>query len=250
MSGAVFITGASAGIGAACARAFAREGRDLILVARRLDRLEQLKQELGGQVRVDVFPLDVTDRQAVIDLVQSQAEVFERTEILLNNAGMALGREPLHAGNPEDWDRMLDLNVKGFLYVLHAVLPILIRRGTGHVVNLSSAAGHYMYPNGNVYAASKFAVKGLTEGLRMDLHGKAIRVTSISPGMVETEFSVVRFGDEEKAKAIYQGFTPLDPEDVADAVLWAVTRPPHVNIADILMFPTAQSRIDAVHRGS
>ncbi|MCE7874921.1 SDR family NAD(P)-dependent oxidoreductase [bacterium CPR1] len=192
MSGAVFITGASAGIGAACARAFAREGRDLILVARRLDRLEQLKNELGSKVRVDVFGLDVTDRQAVIDLVQSQAEVFERTEILLNNAGMALGREPLHAGNPEDWDRMLDLNVKGFLYVLHAVLPILIRRGTGHVVNLSSAAGHYMYPNGNVYAASKFAVVGLSESLTAEVAALGIRVSLVDPGPTQTSFTAAR----------------------------------------------------------
>lgn len=246
MSGTVFITGASAGIGAACARAFAAQGRDLILAARRLDRLEALQKELP--TRVHIFPLDVTDAPAVNALVHDQAALFDQVDILLNNAGMAVGRDPLQSGNPEDWDKMLDLNVKGFLYVLHAILPIFVKNNRGHVVNLSSAAGHYMYPNGNVYAASKFAVKGLTEGLRMDLHGKNIRVTSISPGMVETEFSVVRFGDEEKAKAVYQGFTPLVAEDVADAVLWATSRPAHVNIADILMFPTAQSRIDAVHR--
>lgn len=246
MSGAVFITGASAGIGAACARAFAREGRELILGARRLDRLQALQSELGSKTHV--FQLDVTDQPAVQALVAQNAELFERVEVLLNNAGMAVGRDPLQSGTPADWDKMLDLNLKGFLYVLHAILPIFVRNNRGHVVNLSSAAGHYMYPNGNVYAASKFAVKGLTEGLRMDLHGHNIRVTSISPGMVETEFSVVRFGDEDKAKAVYQGFQPLVAEDVADAVLWAVSRPPHVNIADILMFPTAQSRIDSVHR--
>lgn len=246
MSGAVFITGASAGIGAACAKVFAREGRELILAARRLDRLQALQQEL--QTTTHVFQLDVTDEKAVQALVQREAELFDRVEVLLNNAGMAVGRDPLPTGKTSDWDQMIDLNVKGFLYVLHAVLPIFVRHNRGHVVNLSSAAGHYMYPGGNVYAASKFAVKGLTEGLRMDLHAKNIRVTSISPGMVETEFSVVRFGDEEKAKAVYQGFTPLNAEDVADAVHWAVSRPAHVNIADILMFPTAQSRIDAVHR--
>lgn len=246
MNGTVFITGASAGIGAACARAFAREGRELILAARRLDRLQQLQGELA--TRAHIFQLDVTDQKAVNDLVSQNPELFDRVDVLLNNAGMALGRDPLQSGNPQDWDRMLDLNVKGFLYVLHAVLPIFVRNGRGHVVNLSSAAGHYMYPNGNVYAASKYAVKGLTEGLRMDLHGQNIRVTSISPGMVETEFSVVRFGDADKAKSVYQGFTPLVAEDVADAVLWAVSRPAHVNIADILMFPTAQSRIDAVYR--
>ncbi|MEW6278461.1 MAG: SDR family NAD(P)-dependent oxidoreductase [Candidatus Eremiobacterota bacterium] len=248
MSGSVFITGASAGIGAACARGFAAIGRDLILVARRADRLKALQAELAQRVQVRVFALDVTDRAAVDGLIERERAVFDQVEILVNNAGLALGREPLQEGRPEDWFKMIDLNVNAFLYILHRTLPGLLRRGQGHVINLGSAAGHWVYPNGNVYAATKFAVRALSEGLRMDLHGKNIRVTCISPGMVETEFSLVRFGDPDKASAVYRGFTPLTAEDVADAVLWAASRPPHVNVQDIVLFPTSQSRIDSVHR--
>ena len=247
----VFITGASAGIGEACARAFAAARHDLVLVARRRDRLEKLAKELSAahEVKVSVFEMDVRDRGSIDSLFQKHRETLSQVEVLINNAGLAMGREPLQDGNPIDWDVMIDTNIKGLLYVTHAFLPQLIKRGHGHIVNMGSAAGHWTYPNGNVYAATKFAVRALTESLRMDIHGSGVRVTEISPGMVETEFSQVRFkGDEVKAKSAYAGFTPLTAKDIAEAILWCVQRPKHVNIQEVVIFPTDQASVGLIRR--
>jgi NADP-dependent 3-hydroxy acid dehydrogenase YdfG len=246
----ILITGASSGIGEACARAFARERRDLLLVARRGDRLAALVDELRSAhgIQAHARELDVRDRAAVEGFARENAGLLAQVTLLLNNAGLAKGAAPLDRGNPDDWDAMIDTNVKGLLYVTHAVLPHFRARGAGHVVNLGSVAGRWVYPNGNVYCATKYAVRALTEGLRLDLSGSGIRVSEISPGMVESEFSRVRFGDAEKAKAVYAGMTPLRPEDVADAVLWCASRPAHVNVQDIVIYPTDQASPTTVAR--
>jgi 3-hydroxy acid dehydrogenase/malonic semialdehyde reductase len=249
----ILITGASAGIGLACARKFAESGRDLVLVARRVDRLKQvaaaLVREHGVEVQVD--RLDVADRADVDRFALERSDWLDRVEVLVNNAGLARGLATLQEGDPRDWDAMIDTNIKGLLYVTHAVIPRLVRRGAGHVVNLGSVAGHWTYPRGNVYSATKFAVRGLTESLRLDLHGTGVRVTEIAPGMVETEFSEVRFGgDRDRAKAVYQGFSPLTPEDIAEAVEWCVSRPPRVNVQCLVIYPTDQASPTLVHRGS
>jgi 3-hydroxy acid dehydrogenase/malonic semialdehyde reductase len=249
----VFITGASAGIGAATAKAFAALGRDLVLVARREERLKELKAELlkehGSKLRVDTFELDVTDSAAVDALMKNHQSVLSQVDVLINNAGLALGREPIQQGSPSDWDVMIDTNIKGLLYVTHAFLPQLIAKGAGHIVNMGSVAGYWTYPNGNIYAATKFAVRAITESLRLDLHGSGVRVSEVAPGMVETDFSRVRFkGDEQKAKSIYEGTTPLTPEDIAEAIVWCVQRPAHVNIQEIVIFPTEQASSTMVKR--
>lgn len=246
----IVITGASSGIGEATAKIFASHKHDLILLARREDRLNALKKSLESDhgVKVSVFPLDVRDNGAIQNLVAKHHSLFSKTEILVNNAGLARGRGPIQDGKPEDWDVVLDTNVKGLLYMTHAILPFMIERKRGHIVNMGSVAGQWMYPDGNLYATSKFAVRALTQAMRMDLLGKGIRVTEIAPGMVETEFSEVRFNDKQKAKAVYAGMTPLTATDIADAVYWAVTRPAHVNIQEIVMFPTAQASVTHVHR--
>jgi serine 3-dehydrogenase len=249
----IFITGASAGIGAACARAFAEAGKDLVLVARREDRLRALAEELRARhkVRVSTFELDVRSREAVDSLVAGNAEVVGSVDVLVNNAGMARGFEGLHEGDPRDWDEMIDTNVKGLLYVTRALLPGMIKRGEGHVINIGSVAGYWVYPKGGVYCATKYAVRALTEGLRQDLHGTGLRVTEVSPGMVETDFSKVRFdGDEKRAAAVYAGTEPLTPEDIAETVLWCASRPKRVNIQEVIVFPTAQSAVGLVQRKS
>ena len=247
----VFITGASSGIGEACARRFAAEGAALVIAARRADRLESLRPELAraGAAAVLAVPLDVRDPAAVADAVERLPADLRPIEVLVNNAGLSRGLEPLHRGDLEDWNEMLDTNVKGLLHADRAIVPGMVERGRGTVIHIGSVAGRQVYPGGNVYCASKHAVRAITDGLRIDLLGTGVRVCSIDPGLVETEFSLVRFhGDREKAGAVYRNLTPLSPDDVADAVLYAASRPPHVTVADMLLFPTDQASATHVHR--
>jgi 3-hydroxy acid dehydrogenase/malonic semialdehyde reductase len=244
----VLITGASSGIGYACALAAARLGANLLLVARREDKLEDCVNACVTHygVKVETRILDITDRYAVQTVLSDPALL---TDILINNAGLAAGADPFQAGNLDDYEQMINTNIKGLLYVTHAILPGMLARNTGHIINIGSIAGHEVYPNGAVYCATKHAVNAFSRGLKMDLNHSALRVTSIDPGMVETEFSLVRYhGDAERAKAVYQGMTPLTPEDVADAVMYAATRPPHVNVSEMLLLPTDQASTTQVHR--
>jgi len=234
----VFITGASSGIGEATARAFAAEGTRLILAARRKERLDAIEPELlkCGAVEVHSIQLDVRDREQVEGAVAGFPTEWQAIDILVNNAGLSRGLDKLYEGKTDDWDEMIDTNVKGLLYVTRAVVPGMIERGSGHIVNLGSTAGEITYPKGAVYCASKAAERAITDGLRQDVLGTPIRVTSVDPGMVQTAFSEVRFhGDVARAAKVYEEVTPLTPEDVADAILWAVTRPAHVNIARIAL---------------
>jgi len=247
----VCVTGASAGIGRAAAEAFASAGARIIMMARREDRLEDAARDVAGATGADVLVrvLDVTDRQAVGKVFASLPGAWGHIDVLVNNAGKALGLATGYATTPEHLDGMLDTNVKGLVHVTGAVLPGMLERNRGHVINVGSTAGHWVYPGGTVYCATKHAVRALNEGLKMDVHGSAVRVTSVSPGLVETEFSLVRFeGDREKAEQVYANMTPLRAEDVADAMLWAATRPPHVNISEILMMCVDQSHANMVHR--
>ncbi len=248
---AVLVTGASSGIGEACARRFAAAGADLVLWARRIERLEALAAELERQhgAVVRFAAVDVRDRAAVFREAEALHEHGWVPDVLVNNAGLAVGLSALQEGDPDDWERMIDTNVKGLLYVTRAFLPHMIERGRGHVVNLGSVAGHQVYPKGNVYTATKHAVRALTHALALDLAGTPIRVSSIDPGLVETEFSIVRFkGDRERAASVYRGLQPLTGDDVADAVLYAVNAPPHVNVLELLLLPTAQRSATVVHR--
>ncbi len=243
----VFITGASSGIGQSCARAFAAHGSRLVLCARRYERLQQLAAALP--VPTHLIQLDVRDRRAVESAVNALPDDFRDVDILVNNAGLSRGLSKLHEGDPDDWDEMVDTNVKGLLYVTRAVLPGMIARQRGHIVNIGSVAGHYAYQNGAVYCATKAAVKSITEALKQDLLGTPIRITSVDPGLVETEFSIVRFkGDVERAAKVYEGVTPMTPDDVADAILFCVTRPPHVNINFVMMMAVGQSTPTTVYR--
>jgi serine 3-dehydrogenase len=245
----VLVTGASSGIGEACARVFARAGAKVILVARRRERLEQLAVELSSQTDIHLLQLDVRDRSQVQCALSSLPESWSSVDILINNAGLSRGLDKLHEGSIEDWEEMLDTNIKGLLYVTRSLVPGMVSRGRGHVVNMGSIAGHQTYPGGNVYCASKSAVRAISEGLKQDLLGTAVRVSSVDPGMVETEFSQVRFhGDSDRAKQVYSGLTPLTPEDVADVVFFCVTRPPHVNISEVLLVPTDQASATLVYR--
>jgi 3-hydroxy acid dehydrogenase / malonic semialdehyde reductase len=247
----VFVTGASNGIGRSCAHAFAREGARLLLAARRQERLEALAAEIasGTGVAIRLLPLDVRDQPAVERAIASLPPEWTGIEILVNNAGLSRGLEKLHEGLLSDWEEMIDTNVKGLLYVSRAVLPGMVARGRGHVINIGSIAGHESYPGGSVYCATKAAVRALTAGLRMDLVDTPVRVSTVDPGMVETEFSLVRFhGDAERAKRVYQGITPLGPDDVADVVLFCATRPEHVDVAEVLVLPNAQASATIAHR--
>ena len=247
----VFITGASSGIGAATALAFAQEGARLLLAARRIPRLRATAEKalLSGAKAVHCLELDVRDRRDVQNAVDSLPDDWAHIEVLVNNAGLSRGLDKLYMGSPEDWDEMIDTNVKGMLYVTRSVVPGMVVRGHGHVVNLGSTAGEITYPNGAVYCATKAAERALNDGLRQDLLGTPVRVTSIDPGMVETDFSLVRFhGDEERAAKVYKGLIPLDPEDVADAIVWAVSRPAHVNIARVSLTPIGQANSLLFHR--
>lgn len=247
----VFITGASSGFGEACALGFARAGARCLLVARRLPRLEALASRIAaeGGAETRVARLDTTDRKAVEEFVASLPEGWREIDILVNNAGKAVGLGKLHEGNVDDWEEMLDTNVKGLLYVDRAVVPGMVARGRGHVIHIGSIAGREVYPGGAVYCGSKAAVDFITKGLRLDVVGAGVRVSTVDPGLAETEFSLVRFkGDAARAKAVYNGLTPLTAEDVADAVLYVATRPPHVNVAEVLLLPTDQSSAQVVHR--
>ncbi|HEV2462494.1 MAG TPA: SDR family NAD(P)-dependent oxidoreductase [Acidobacteriaceae bacterium] len=240
----VFITGASSGIGEACAFAFAREGARLLLAARRLDRLEAMRAKLieAGAAAVHLIGLDVRNRDAVETAISGLPLEWRAVDVLVNNAGLSRGLDKLYAGSIEDWEEMIDTNVKGLLYVTRAVVPGMVGRGRGHVINLGSTAGEMTYPNGAVYCGTKAAERSINDGLRQDLLGTRVRVTSMDPGMVETDFSRVRFhGDEERAAKVYKGLTPLVAEDVADAIVWAATRPAHINIARVLMTSVDQA---------
>ena len=247
----VLVTGASAGIGEACARSFASYGANLILCARREERLTALKGELESEHGIDVRikELDVQKREAVEAFAEELAASRSIPDVLVNNAGKALGLHLLHEGLVEDWEEMLDTNVKGLLYVTRSILPHMVERNSGHVVNIGSIAGHQVYQKGAVYNASKYAVRALNEGMALDLLGTRIKVTSIDPGLVQTEFSVVRFhGDDERAEGVYQGYQPLTGEDIADIVTFVVNTPDHVNILDLVVLPTAQRSAHMVHK--
>lgn len=234
----IFITGASAGIGAATALAFAAEGAHLLLAARRAGKLAEVASMAleRGAPAVHSIDLDVRDRRAVQNAIDTLPPDWAEIDVLVNNAGLSRGLDRLYMGKVEDWDEMIDTNVKGLLYVTRAVVPGMVVRRQGHIVNLGSTAGELTYPSGAVYCATKAAEHALNDGLRQDLLGTPVRVTSIDPGMVETDFSLVRFhGDQDRAANVYKGVTPLTPEDVADAIVWAVARPPHVNIARVVM---------------
>ena len=249
----VLITGASSGIGRACAQSFAEAGDRLILVARRADRLAGLAEELAAAHGTETLTvaLDVREREAVSAALAPEALGAEWAAIdaLINGAGLAAGQEPLPGGDPQDWDRMLDTNVKGTLSVIRAVVPGMVARRHGHVVNLGSIAGRETYPSGAVYCASKAALDSITKGLRMDVIGSGVRVSTVDPGLVETEFSLVRFdGDQARAADVYAGMTPLTPVDVAESIRWVVDRPAHVVVADMVLFPVAQAAARMVHR--
>jgi serine 3-dehydrogenase len=247
----VFITGASSGIGESSARAFAALGARVLLCGRRAERIEKLARALESEHKsvVHTFRLDVRDQAAVDRAIAGLPAEWRAIDVLVNNAGLSRGLDKLPHGLLSDWEEMIDTNVKGLLYVTRAVLPGMIERGRGHIINIGSIAGHEVYPAGNVYCASKFAVRALSKGLRLDLNGTPIRVSEVAPGMVETEFSLVRFhGDAERAGKVYQGLTPLAPDDVADAVVWCATRPLHVNISEVVVMPTAQASTTLVHR--
>jgi NADP-dependent 3-hydroxy acid dehydrogenase YdfG len=247
----VFITGASAGIGAAAAMAFAAEGARLLLAARRAGKLAQVASRAlaHGAAAVHSIDLDVRNRHAVQRAIDELPEEWAKIDILVNNAGLSRGLEKLYTGRAEDWEEMIDTNIKGMLYVARAVVPGMVVRRRGHVVTLGSMAGEMVYPNGAVYCATKAAAIAINDGLRQDLLGTPVRVTCIDPGLVETDFSLVRFhGDAKKAAKVYAGITPLKAEDVADAILWAVTRPEHVNIARVTLSSINQANMLLIHR--
>jgi len=244
-----FITGATSGIGMATAKLFAKNGVKLILCGRREERLKSLSEELSKITTVHTLKFDVRNKEEVFAAVQSLPEDFSTIDILINDAGNAHGMDAIDEGNIEDWDAMLDINVKGLLYVSKAILPKMIARKSGQIINIGSTAGKEVYPKGNVYCASKHAVDAINQGMRIDLNGKGIKVGAINPGLVQTEFSEVRFkGDSEKAEKVYQGYTPLKPEDVADIIWFAVTRPPHVNIADLTVMCLDQASSTIVNK--
>jgi len=234
------ITGASSGIGEACARKFAENGARTILVARRSERLKKLACKLPTESHL--LRLDIRDKQAVEEAISSLPTSWRPIDILVNNAGLSRGLDKLHQGKIDDWEEKIDTNIKGLLYVSRAVVPGMVARGRGHVINIGSIAGHEVYPGGNVYCATKHAVDALTKGMRLDLVDTPVRVATVDPGLVETEFSQVRFhGERERAKKVYQGYTPLTGDDIAEAVVWIADRPLHVQVAEVIILPTAQA---------
>ena len=246
-----FITGASSGIGRACAISFAENGCNLIISSRRTNIIEKLSEEIKERFNVKVYvqKLDVKNRRDVEWLVNSLPNEWKEIDILVNNAGLARGLDKIYEDDIDNWEEMIDTNLKGLLYVTKAIVPGMVERESGHIINIGSTAGHEAYPKGHVYCATKHAVNAITKGLRMDVVDKNIRVSTVDPGAVETNFSVVRFsGDKEKAKNVYKGITPLLAEDVADAVTFCATRPPHANIAEIIMMPTQQASALVFHR--
>lgn len=235
-----FITGATSGFGTACARKFHGAGWNVVLTGRREDRLSALAEELGSRMHTACF--DVRDREAVFSAVEQLPDDFREVDVLVNNAGLALGLEPAHRCDDADWDTMVDTNIKGILHCTRAVLPGMVARKSGHVINLGSIAGNWPYPGGNVYGATKAFVQQFSRNLRCDLHGTGVRVTNIEPGLAESEFSVVRFGgDAQKAAKVYEGTTPLTPHDIAESIWWVASLPAHVNINALEIMPTCQS---------
>jgi 3-hydroxy acid dehydrogenase / malonic semialdehyde reductase len=251
MTSWVCITGASSGIGEATAIEFARHGSSLILLARRKERLDTRARDISSTFGVEVHTavLDVRNREAVAKEFAELPARCRDIDVLVNNAGLSRGLEPLHAGSIDDWEEMIDTNIKGLLYVTRAVLPGMVARNRGHIINIGSTAGHQTYPGGNVYSATKHAVKALNRSIKMDLLGTNIRVTSVDPGLVETEFSNVRFhGDRDRAAKVYAGMTPLHGPDIAEIIYFCATRPPHVAIQEIIVTPTDQAHSTMVHR--
>lgn len=247
----VFITGASSGIGAACAQIFAAAGAKLLLCARRMDRLQEYAQKLHdkNQIEVHSLQLDVGNSEEVIHRLTHLPEAWQKIDILINNAGLARGLATIQEGDLKDWDEMINANIKGLLAVTRTVLPGMVARNSGHIINIGSVAGHHVYPKGAVYCATKYAVNAISQGLRMDLFGTKIRVSSVDPGAVQTEFSQVRFhGDKDRAATVYQGFEPLTAEDVADAVFYCAQCPEHVNVSELILMPTAQAAATMIHR--
>lgn len=251
MSKITLITGATAGIGEACAHVFARERYDVIITGRREDRLEKLAEQLRKEYNVNVLTasFDVRDREEVISKLEAVPDEWKKINVLVNNAGLSQGLDPIQGGSYDDWETMIDTNIKGLLYVTKVVSNWMISNGFGHIVNLGSIAGKEVYPNGNVYCASKHAVDALNQGMRLDLLPYGIKVTAIHPGAVETEFSEVRFkGDKARAKKVYDGFEPLEAKDIAETIWFVVSRPPHVNINELTIMPTAQANAVNIYR--
>ncbi len=247
----VFITGASSGIGKATALAFAKEGARVIITARRLERLQELSNEIKNKYKAEVLPLklDVTKKDEVKGVIENLPEEWREIDILINNAGLGRGLNKLYEDDIDGWEEMIDTNIKGLLYVTRNIVPGMVERGNGHVINIGSIAGHEAYGGGSVYCATKHAVTAITRSLRIDLLGTGVRVSTVDPGMVETEFSIVRFyGDEERAKNVYKGLDPLTGEDIADAVIFCATRPPHANINEMIIMPSAQANAYFTHR--
>ena len=245
----VFITGATSGIGKATAEFLAKHNYRLILCGRNQDRLKELKQTLGKQTAITTLQFDVRDKEAVFSAIESLPENFRDIDVLINNAGNAHGMSSIQDGDINDWDAMLDIKVKGLFYVSRAILPKMIEKNTGFIVNIGSTAGKEVYPKGNVYCASKSAVEAINKGMRMDLNQYNIRVSAIHPGLVETAFSDVRFkGDTERAKKVYQGYKALQPEDIAEIIHFVITRPYHINIEDLVVFPSAQASATIINK--
>ena len=247
----VAITGASSGIGASCAKMFAKEGASLILAARRRDKLEAVAAEIeqAYQSKVYLLKMDVSDRSSVETSLASLPESWRKVDILVNNAGLSRGLDKLQSGDIQNWEEMIDTNLKGLLYVTRSLLPAMVEHNQGHIINIGSIAGHQAYVGGNVYCATKAAVRTLSTGLKMDLLGTSIRVSCVDPGTVETDFSKVRFrGDTEKANKVYQGFNPLTPDDIAEIVVFCATRPTHVNMSEVLVLATDQSSATMINR--
>ncbi len=251
MKKTVMITGATAGFGEAAAHEFAKNGYDLILTGRRLERLTGIAEELGKKYGVEVFTLnfDVRHNEEVQKNIYSLPAKWQNIDVLVNNAGLASGFGPIQNGNIEDWEKMIDTNIKGLLYVTHCVAPMMIKNKKGHIINIGSTAGKEAYLNGNVYCATKFAVDALTKSMRIDMLPHGIRVTSVCPGMAETEFSLVRFhGDTDKAKNVYKGLIPLSAQDIAEVIYFVASRPANVNISDIVVTPLAQANTSNILR--
>jgi 3-hydroxy acid dehydrogenase/malonic semialdehyde reductase len=244
------ITGATSGIGRATAHEFAKQDINLILCGRRQERLDLIQKALGQQTNVHTLNFDVRDKNETFKAISSLPKDFKRIDILINNAGNAHGLDPIQTGSTDDWDAMIDINVKGLLYVSKAVIPQMTERQSGHIINIGSSAGKEVYAKGNVYCASKQAVLAITEGMRIDLNPFGIKVSAINPGLVETEFSQVRFKGDAIADEVYKGFKALQPEDIAEIIHFVITRPHHVNIADLLVFPTAQANSTTVKKSN
>ncbi len=247
----VLITGASSGIGEACAKAFAMQGCHVILGARRFEKVDVLATEISQQYGVNALPMrmDVCDSAALTKTINELPEQWVAIDVLVNNAGLARGLEPFQKGQPSDWDEMIDTNIKGLLYAARAIVPGMLERRCGHIINMGSIAGFQAYANGTVYCATKFAVRGITEGMKQDLHGTPIRVSEIAPGMVQTDFSAVRFkGDTQRADSVYQNIQPLTAEDIANTVVFCAQQPPHVDIMTMAVWPTDQSSASLFNR--